>query len=93
MLGAQSAIALDNARLFREILEERNYSENVLRSLTNGVMTFDTEHNVVKINESRVTESRQPLEIRIGINSEQVVAGNIGSERRMDCTVIGDGVN
>jgi len=93
MLGAQSAIALDNARLFREVLEERNYSENVLRSLTNGVMTFDTEHNVVKINESRVTESRQPLEIRIGINSEQVVAGNIGSERRMGYTVIGDGVN
>jgi len=51
MLAAQSAIALDNARLFREVLDERNYSENVLRSLSDGVITLDTEFNVVKLNE------------------------------------------
>ncbi|MEX2479220.1 MAG: adenylate/guanylate cyclase domain-containing protein [Gammaproteobacteria bacterium] len=51
MLAAQSAIALDNARLFREVLDERNYSENVLRSLSDGVITLDTGYNVVKLNE------------------------------------------
>ena len=50
MLAAQSAIALDNARLFREVLDERNYSENVLRSLSDGVITLDTGHSVVKLN-------------------------------------------
>ena len=52
MLAAQSAIALDNARLFREVLDERNYSENVLRSLSNAVLTLDNLGNVVKLNDA-----------------------------------------
>ncbi|MGE3772307.1 MAG: adenylate/guanylate cyclase domain-containing protein [Gammaproteobacteria bacterium] len=51
-LAAQSAIALENARLFHEAVEERNYHENVLRSLTNGVVTLDLAFNVVKINDT-----------------------------------------
>ena len=52
MLASQSAIALDNARLFSEVLSERNYSNNVLRSLSNGVLTVDVHHNLVKINDA-----------------------------------------
>jgi adenylate cyclase len=46
-----------------------------------------------ELNRRWQTQGRPTVEIGIGINTAIVVAGNMGSQKRLNYTVIGDGVN
>jgi adenylate cyclase len=54
---------------------------------------LDMRRQLAAYNELRRTQGRKPIETGIGISSGEVVCGYIGSEKRMEYTVIGDGVN
>lgn len=44
-------------------------------------------------NRQRTENGLAPIDMGIGVNTDVIVSGNIGSSRRMDYTMIGDGVN
>ena len=51
------------------------------------------ERALALLNREFADEGRPPLAIGVGVNTARVVAGNIGSHRRLNYSVIGDGVN
>ncbi|VAW71057.1 Adenylate cyclase [hydrothermal vent metagenome] len=48
---------------------------------------------ISRLNERRIQQKKIPIHFRIGINTGIMVAGNLGSNDRMEYTVIGDPVN
>jgi adenylate cyclase len=53
----------------------------------------EMRHQLVEFNTRRRSCNKQEIKIGIGINSDSVISGNIGSSKRMEFTAIGDGVN
>ena len=48
--SAQSAIAIENAKLFQDVLNMKNYNEAILESMTNGLITLNERFVVEKCN-------------------------------------------
>lgn len=53
----------------------------------------DMSNRLKLFNTKRAAENKKTLRIGIGLHSDEVVSGNIGSSKRMELTSIGDGVN
>src|SRR5690606_2451248 len=49
---AQIAVSLENAQLFDDVLNMKNYNDSILKSTTNGIVTLDAEGRIVTVNEA-----------------------------------------
>jgi len=49
---AQIAVALENAQLFEDVLNEKNYNDGILRSTSDGIITLDTGNKILTANDA-----------------------------------------
>jgi len=67
-----------------------HHDDDALQSVLSAL---DMLESLADFNRWQEDKGRQPFRIGVGINYGPVTVGNIGSERKMDYTVIGDMVN
>lgn len=65
--AAQTVVAIDKARLFRDVLVMKNYNESILNSLNDGVISMQEDLTITKVN---------PAALRIlGLSDVQAILG------------------
>jgi adenylate cyclase len=72
---------------FGDPVEQEDHAERAVRS------AVGMQRKVAELRRRWESVGGMPIAIRIGINTGEVVAGNMGSARRLDYTVIGSNVN
>lgn len=74
-LCAQAAVSIENAQLFEDVTDSRNYNESILRSMSNGVVTLDAGNVVSKINPSALRILQRAENEVLGLDIGAVFGG------------------
>ncbi len=72
---SQIAIALENAKLFEDVQNMKNYNESMLESMTNGVVTLDDDGKIVTCNAAGLRIMRAKVGDVIGKKGEEFFVG------------------
>ena len=73
--------------VFGEPIQDENHAKNAVKC------GFEMLQRVEELDKKWAAEGKPSIQIGVGVNTGEVFVGNIGSEKRMEYTVIGDTVN
>lgn len=68
---AQVSIALENAKLFEDIQNIKNYNESMLESMSNGVITMDEDGKIVTCNKAGLAIMGKTPDEVIGVSADE----------------------
>lgn len=89
---AQIAIGLENAKLFNDVQSMKNYTESMLESMTNGVITVDSNLQVVTCNAAAARLMARTPDLVIGEPADSIGDENLWLvERAQGVLDSGDG--
>lgn len=89
---AQIAIGLENAKLFNDVQSMKNYTESMLESMTNGVITVDSNLTVVTCNAAAARLMARTPDLVIGEPASSIGEENLWLvERAKEVLETGDG--
>lgn len=71
-MANQAGAAISNARLYRNVLQIKNYNENILTSIASGVITTDRKGRIVSFNDSAARIFSVPAVQAVGIQVENL---------------------
>ncbi|MFA6958834.1 MAG: adenylate/guanylate cyclase domain-containing protein [Thermoanaerobaculia bacterium] len=70
---AQIAVALENARLFEDVMRIQNYNESILRSTSNGMISLDNERRVATVNDPALRILKTSREAVVGRSTDELL--------------------
>jgi adenylate cyclase len=73
--SAQIAVCLENAQLFDDVLNIKNYNDSILKSVSNGIVTLDVDNVIVTANEAALRILGTNRNAIIGQSSDYVFRG------------------
>ena len=74
-LCAQAAVSIENAQLFEDVSDSRNYNESILRSISNGVVTLNAGNVVSKVNQSALRILQRAESDVLGLQISEIFKG------------------
>jgi len=72
--SAQASIAIENAKLFEDVLNIKNYNESILESLSNGVITLDAKYTIITCNKAGLRILQTAIEEIVGATAHEYFA-------------------
>ena len=73
--SAQIAVSIENAKLFEDVSNMKNYTESILKSTSNGIITFDLENRITTANDAALAMLGSKMEVT-GRMMREVFAGD-----------------